>query len=242
MTSKKRKKKYVVDPDFVACEHHIYMTLGLKTALKDKANAETVIIGLGGGGLCSFVQRYIPQTTVTAVEIDNAILKVATDYFHLVLNDKLKVEITDGIDYLKTSSNEGKKFNAILFDVDSKDTSVGMSCPPRQFVEPDFLKVVQNCLTDDGIFILNLVSRNEKLRDEVLSNLKKIYKFLTSYKVEEDVNEIIFCTKDEKNFKNWTNLIQESAKELNEQTKLKNSNFTDLYELDSLLKQLKLES
>ena len=53
--------KYVVDPHFVACDHHLYMSVGLKSALKNKDNGETVIIGLGGGGLCTFIRQYITQ-------------------------------------------------------------------------------------------------------------------------------------------------------------------------------------
>ncbi|XP_014218736.1 methyltransferase-like protein 13 [Copidosoma floridanum] len=242
VTSRRKKLKYVVDPDFVACEHHIYMTLGLKAALKNKDNGETVIIGLGGGGLCTFIRNYVPQAVVTAVEIDKAVLKVATEYFDLVQDAKLKVEIADGIEYLKTSSNNGKKFSAILFDVDSKDPSIGMSCPPKQFVEPDMLKTVQNCLTDDGLFILNLVARNEKLRNEVICNLQKNYKFLASYKLGEDVNEVIFCSRNERNRKEWKNLIQETATELNERAKSKNPAFAQLYEITSLLNNLKFET
>jgi hypothetical protein len=40
-----------------------------------------------------------------------------------------------------------------LFDVDSKDATVGMSCPPPSFVEPEILKNVKEILTDNGISI-----------------------------------------------------------------------------------------
>ncbi|OXU27110.1 hypothetical protein TSAR_005725 [Trichomalopsis sarcophagae] len=240
VTSRRKKTKYIVDPHYVACDHHLYMSVGLKTALKNKSNGEAVIIGLGGGGLCTFIQQYIPQTTITAVEIDPAILKIATDHFDLVQDEKLKVDIADGIEYLIHSSKQGKKFDTILFDVDSKDSSVGMSCPPKQFVEPDFLKTVDSCLSDEGLFILNLVARNKKLRDETVDDLKKIYKFVASYKTEEDVNEIIFCSKNSKDFKEWKDSMQESAKALNELAKTKN-NTDELIELSTLLSSFKIE-
>lgn len=44
----------------------------------------------------------------------------------------------------------GTKFDAILFDIDSKDNTVGMSCPPRKFVECAVLKNVSNCLENEG--------------------------------------------------------------------------------------------
>lgn len=165
---------------------------------------------------------------------------VATEHFDLVQDEKMKVDITDGIEYIKNSSKQKKLFDAILFDVDSKDSSVGMSCPPKQFVEPDFLKTVENCLCDEGLFIVNLVARNKKLRDETIDNLNKIYNFIASYKTEEDVNEVIFCSKNEKNFEEWKNLMQESAKSLNELAKTKN-NTDELIELSTLLSNFKIE-
>ena len=136
---------------------------------------------------------------------------------------------------------QGKKYDAILFDVDSKDPSVGMSCPPKQFVEIEFLKTVKDCLLDDGFFILNLVARNVKLRNQVVNDLRIIYKFVTSYKVAEDVNEIIFCSNKENDFKDWKNLIQESAEVLNTQAKSKNPTSDELIKVTSLLKNLKIE-
>lgn len=38
----------------------------------------------------------------------------------------------------------------IIFDVDSKDTSVGMSCPPQAFVDRAFLKQVHSLLSPSG--------------------------------------------------------------------------------------------
>ena len=39
----------------------------------------------------------------------------------------------------------------MMFDIDSKDKTVGMSCPPLAFVEKDFLKTVDSMLHPEGI-------------------------------------------------------------------------------------------
>jgi spermidine synthase len=176
------------------------------------------------------------------VEIDKEILKIAKEYFELVEDDKLKVDIDDGIEYLMNCAEQEKKYDAILFDVDSKDTSLGMSCPPKQFVKPAFLKTVNNCLTNEGILIVNLVARNKKLRDEVLNDLKIIYKFVASYKLKGDINEIIYCYKNEKDFQIWKNAVQESANELNKQAKSNNSSLEEIFDIALLLSDLKIET
>ena len=50
-------------------------------------------------------------------------------------------------------------FNVIMFDVDSKDASVGISSPPRPFVSRDFLATVKQCLCPStGKFFKNVSS------------------------------------------------------------------------------------
>lgn len=52
----------------------------------------------------------------------------------------------------------GQSFKSILFDVDSKDSTVGMSCPPVQFLEQEVLDTVKSCIRDNGNNeILNLI-------------------------------------------------------------------------------------
>lgn len=48
----------------------------------------------------------------------------------------------------------GHSFDVILFDVDSKDTTLGMSCPPSAFVETSLLKKVYSLLTPRGKYFL----------------------------------------------------------------------------------------
>lgn len=48
----------------------------------------------------------------------------------------------------------GLKFSVVMFDVDNKDTSLGMSCPPKEFVSEDVIANVKNILSDDGNSIL----------------------------------------------------------------------------------------
>jgi hypothetical protein len=39
-----------------------------------------------------------------------------------------------------------------MFDVDNKDTSLGMSCPPKEFVSQEILSKVQSILSEQGNF------------------------------------------------------------------------------------------
>lgn len=83
-----------------------------------------------------------------------------------------------------------------MFDVDSKDSSIGMSCPPKPFVEPEFLLCVSKCLKDGGIFVLNITCRDPTLRSEVVTDIKKVFQDVLSYQIPQEVNEIFLCWKN----------------------------------------------
>lgn len=53
----------VIEPTYLACQHHLYMTVGIDFALekigKKRTNNNVAVIGLGGGGLCTFIHQII---------------------------------------------------------------------------------------------------------------------------------------------------------------------------------------
>jgi spermidine synthase len=120
-SNKNKKGSSTVDITYLACDHHRLMSMGPALFAKP----EVLLIGLGGGGLCTFLNRCFPtvrnlfgmlwpkihvrifQCLVTAVEIDSAMLSLAQTYFGLVLSDRLKVEIQDGLQFIKKSSDSG---------------------------------------------------------------------------------------------------------------------------------------
>lgn len=53
--------KKIIDPGFLACEHHIYMSLGVSSLTNIKEDREALVIGLGGGGLCTFLTHCFPK-------------------------------------------------------------------------------------------------------------------------------------------------------------------------------------
>lgn len=144
----------------------------------------------------------------------------------------------------------GKKYKAILFDVDSKDPSLGMSCPPRQFLEAEVLQNVLTCIGTTGVFILNLVCRDDALRDTAVETLRKSFKSVCAYKLDEDVNEIFYCRNDDDfALKKWQISLEASAKNLNYRMKETRKNVTgggnssittELIEVQDFLNSLKI--
>ncbi|KDP39345.1 hypothetical protein JCGZ_01102 [Jatropha curcas] len=80
----------------------------------------------------------------------------------------------------------------LIIDVDSSDSSSGMTCPAADFVEESFLLTVKDSLSQHGLFVVNLVSRSSAIKDMVISRMKTVFSQLFCLQLEEDVNIVLF--------------------------------------------------
>ncbi|KAF8402117.1 hypothetical protein HHK36_013069 [Tetracentron sinense] len=95
---------------------------------------------------------------------------------------------------------EGKgstRIDILVIDADSSDSSSGMTCPPADFVEESFLLSVKESLSEQGLFVVNLVSRSPDIREMVISRIKAVFGHLFCLQLEEDVNEVLFALPSE---------------------------------------------
>ncbi|XP_074008685.1 eEF1A lysine and N-terminal methyltransferase isoform X2 [Numenius arquata] len=201
-----------IDKSYLCCEHHKAMVAGL--CLLGGSNPlpgtplAVLVVGLGGGSLPLFIHDYFSQAHVAVVEIDPSMLEVATCWFGFSQGDRMQVHVSDGLDYVaKLAAEAPAQYDAIMFDVDSKDLTVGMSCPPPAFVEEPFLQKVKTILKPEGVFVLNLVCRDIRLKDSVLATLRDVFPLLYTRRIEGEVNEILFCQPSPEGRRDPTELV-----------------------------------
>ncbi|XP_072130362.1 eEF1A lysine and N-terminal methyltransferase isoform X2 [Mobula birostris] len=166
----------------------------LHNASKSDAAISLLVIGLGGGSLPLFIHDFFSQSTIDAIEIDPEMLEVATRWFEFSQDNRMKVILADGLHYIRTLADEGSgSYDVIMFDVDSKDATLGMNCPPPAFVDRAFLQKVRSLLAPRGLFILNLVCRDDRLKEKVMADIKLVFPLVYLQKIEGEVNEILYC-------------------------------------------------
>ncbi|XP_026827541.1 methyltransferase-like protein 13, partial [Ooceraea biroi] len=198
------RTRKIADLEFLAREYHGYMVGYVNAVIDTEAEDEILVLGLGGGGLCMYLHRCFPKLRITAVEIDYAILTVAKRCFNFVTNDRVKVEIADGIQFVKDAATNGKKYKAILCDMDNKDSSFGMSFPPKEFLEISVLRAVAASLTQDGLFILNLGSTDMSLKEKATDDLESVFESILEYNLNS-ANAVVVCSAEKYNIKEWRN-------------------------------------
>lgn len=169
-------------------------------------------------------------------------LEVATQWFGFSQSDRMKVHIADGLDYISSLAGGGEarpRYDVIMFDVDSKDPTLGMSCPPAAFVDQPFLQKVKSILAPDGVFILNLVCRDMGLKDSVLAGLKAVFPLLYVRRIEDEVNEILFCQLHPEQKLALPELL-EMAQALERVLRKPGRGWDDTYILSDMLKTVKI--
>jgi len=91
------------------------------------------------------------------------------------------------------------------------------------------------------MLVINMVSRLNSLKDEVTSRVLEIFPIVGRYGLEEDLNEIVFATKNA-NFtdKTWKTSLQEAAIKLNTIAKKNLSSKSELLDINHFYKNLQI--
>jgi spermidine synthase len=203
-TSKKGKKTvFSVDHKYLSCSHHQIITSGLTLINNQDINdSNLLLIGLGGGCLPTYLLNNIQtkiNLNIKVIEIDKSMMNIAIQWFELKTsnnsnNVKIEVEIEDGLKYISSRNPRIESYDFIVFDVDSKEINVGMSCPPLPFVETEFLEKVNSLLKErNGVFVLNLVARNQDIKKDVYNQIKSVFNSYFVVDIKQELNEIIFA-------------------------------------------------
>jgi hypothetical protein len=180
---------------------------GLRGLLDSVDNG--LLIGLGGGGLVTFLHHVLPNCKLHAVELDPAVAKVAEQYFGLdnvSVSGYLTMHIGDGLKIgVEESGSEPSvaippgSLDFIAIDVDAKDSSVGMSCPPVAFLDASYLETLRTLLTDGGVLTINVSARDPEMLDLACRKVADIFPdvFLSHEDNEEDINVVVFASRNE---------------------------------------------
>lgn len=102
-----------------------------------------------------------------------------------VLPPPPQVEVTATSEAVGWGEAFGPPYSAIFLDVDSKDTSVGMSCPPAAFLESAFLAnlnaLLRGAKTTDGgggapgVLAVNVAARSNELYVNAVDSIREAF-------------------------------------------------------------------
>lgn len=228
ITKKKMHPRYLMVNNIIQSQIDLKDTLLLEdypavidcTIIKNGESKNALIFGLGGGTIANLFAK--KKYNVTAVELDERICLAAKKYFSL--NKKIKVVIDDARHYLNTLNN---KYNYIIIDVFKGEE------PPYYVLTNESITKMKNCLTTDGVIIVNTyhylagtkAEGNKAILKTFLNSKMIICTKITGTK-KEDRNLLIYANNSNNNLvkENTYLSIMDKKKLLNSKTKILSDN------------------
>ena len=145
------------DPDRVVFPYARMTFAGL---LLNPEPRSILIFGLGGGTLPMVLSALFPEATVDVVEIDEAILRVAKQYFNFVESEKVKVFVQDARVYTKRAAIRKQKYDLVILDAFTGDYI------PEHLMTVEFLQEVQSIMSNGGVVVANTFSTSKLYHHE----------------------------------------------------------------------------
>jgi spermidine synthase len=145
---------------------------------------DVLMVGLGGGSMARYIHQRMPGTRTTVVEINAKVLAAARSMFHFPADDdRLKVEITDGADYLEGCAEATDVLLVDGFD-DGKQ--------PAALCTQAFYDSAYAALRPGGVMAVNFMAEEKKL-DVFMQRIEKSFgERMACLKAADRVNIIAF--------------------------------------------------
>jgi len=199
----------------------LYTQTMFASFLINKEHKDTLLVGLGGGGMVHFLNFYFPSISLDVVEIDPIILELAKKYFYLKNHPSTKISIDDATNFI---SNTNKKYDVIFMDAFLKPSnetdSTGVSVKLKTV---SFFQNLKSHLKKNGIVVFN-INTHDKIKNDVetiLSEFPQVYFF----QKDRSGNLIVIGSTDSNRISQLK--MSEIAKDLDKNHKV-NFSFSDL--------------
>ena len=105
------------------------------------------LLGLGAGALTNSLLHLLPDANITVVELREAVAEVARRWFWLPNSDKLELEICDARDFMRYDPPAADMLFCDIYLDNGMDDGM---------LREKMLAACYECLSDDGILVLNL--------------------------------------------------------------------------------------
>lgn len=111
-----------------------------------------LILGLGGGTLTEIFATLFPGIRIDAVEIDEAVVRVAREFFDYAEKPGTETHVRDGRVFVRRAARAGKRYDYIILDAFNGDYI------PEHLMTREFLEEVRDLLSADGVLVANTFS------------------------------------------------------------------------------------
>ena len=144
------------------------------------------IVGLGGGSLAKYCHRYLPDTSIVAVEIDPDVIAVREQFFVPPESKRFEIVCDDGAEFV---ARDPGRCDILLVDGFDKDGQPARLCSSK------FYRDCRSRLNPGGILVVNLCDDHWK-HGSILSRIRECFESTFDLPLKIGMNRIIFAVRD----------------------------------------------
>lgn len=143
-----------------------------------------LVAGLGGGSLPMTLTDLFPEASIDVVEVDQAVVNVAKQFFFFEENPNLKVAVSDARVFVKRAGLLGQTYDYIVLD------AFGGDYIPEHLLTQEFLEEVKQILAPDGVLVANTFSTS-RFYDHESVTYQRVFTEFFNFKLPTSGNRII---------------------------------------------------
>tara|TARA_R110002096_G_scaffold85769_5_gene197243 strand:- start:81758 stop:82675 length:918 start_codon:yes stop_codon:yes gene_type:complete len=164
-----------------------YAKMTLSSLLVQDNPERILIIGLGGGTLPAVYSTLFPQAEIIISEIDEAVLRVAENFFDFEQSASIKVDVGDARVYVKRAGLRNEKFDLVILDAFNGEYI------PEHLMTEEFLEEIRVLLSDDGMLVSNTFS-SSRLYDAESQTYYNVFGEIFNLRMPNTGNRIIIAS------------------------------------------------
>lgn len=161
-----------------------YTRMSLAGLLLMPEPKKILIAGLGGGSIPVTFNDLFPNAEIDIVEIDQAVVNVAKDYFFFEENENMKVSVNDARVFIKRAGISGEKYDYIILD------AFGGDYIPEHLLTREFLEEVKQVMSPEAVLVANTFSTS-RFYDHESVTYQRVFNEFFNFKLPTSGNRII---------------------------------------------------
>ena len=128
-------------------------------------------IGFGGGRTAWYLHKHVPVLDITCVELDPAVVELATKHFGVRQAPRFKIAVADGRNYMVRSKDT---WNVIMID------AYRGPFVPFHLLTEEFFKVVKSKLKPGGVLVQN-VEPSTMMFESAIATIQRVFENVEVY-------------------------------------------------------------
>lgn len=164
-----------------------YVRMSLAGLLANPNPRQALMIGMGGGTISNVLTEVYPALTMDLVEIDEAVVRVAKEYFSFEESPRTTVHIMDGRVFVRRALLQDRQYDLIILDAFTGDYI------PEHLMTREFLVDVRSLLTPGGVVVANTFT-GSRLYDHESQTYRVVFGDFLNFKLRGSGNRVIVAS------------------------------------------------